>query len=52
MASVVCSPTEPKPDGGGDGGGAHALDEWFDTKDSHQGTQWALLYLATLAGVK
>lgn len=39
-------------DGGGDGGGAHALDEWFDTKDSHKGTQWALLYLATLAGVR
>ena len=39
-------------DGGGDGGGAHALDEWFDTRDSHKGTQWALLYVATLAGVR
>jgi tripeptide aminopeptidase len=39
-------------DGGGDGGGAHSLDEWFDTRDSHRGTQWALLYLATLAGVR
>lgn len=39
-------------DGGGDGGGAHSLDEWFDTRDSHRGPQWALLYLATLAGVR
>jgi acetylornithine deacetylase/succinyl-diaminopimelate desuccinylase-like protein len=39
-------------DGGGDGGSAHALDEWFDTRDSHKGTQWALLYVSTLAGVR
>ncbi|HEX8272660.1 MAG TPA: M20/M25/M40 family metallo-hydrolase [Longimicrobiaceae bacterium] len=39
-------------DGGGDGGGAHSLDEWFDTRDSHKGTQWVLLYASTLAGVK
>jgi acetylornithine deacetylase/succinyl-diaminopimelate desuccinylase-like protein len=39
-------------DGGGDGGGAHSLAEWFDTKDSHIGTQWALLLVLTLAGVR
>ena len=39
-------------DGGGDGGGAHSLDEWFDTRDSHKGTQWVLLYASTLAGVR
>jgi acetylornithine deacetylase/succinyl-diaminopimelate desuccinylase-like protein len=39
-------------DGGGDGGAAHSLAEWFDTKDSHLGTQWALLLVLTLAGVR
>jgi acetylornithine deacetylase/succinyl-diaminopimelate desuccinylase-like protein len=39
-------------DGGGAGGGAHSLGEWFDTKDSHLGTQWALLLVLTLAGVR
>lgn len=39
-------------DGGGEGGGAHSLDEWFDTTDSHIGTQWALLFVLTLAGVR
>ncbi|HEX2211322.1 MAG TPA: M20/M25/M40 family metallo-hydrolase [Longimicrobium sp.] len=39
-------------DGGGSGGGAHSLGEWFDTKDSHLGTQWALLFVLTLAGVR
>lgn len=39
-------------DGGGSGGGAHSLQEWFDTKDSHLGTQWALLLVVTLAGVR
>jgi tripeptide aminopeptidase len=39
-------------DGGGDGGGAHSLQEWFDTRDSHIGTQWALLLVLTLAGVR
>lgn len=39
-------------DGGGSGGGAHSLDEWFDTEGSHLGTQWALLYAVTLAGVR
>jgi acetylornithine deacetylase/succinyl-diaminopimelate desuccinylase-like protein len=39
-------------DGGGKGGGAHSLGEWFDTADSHLGTQWALLFVLTLAGVR
>ncbi|HEX7241853.1 MAG TPA: M20/M25/M40 family metallo-hydrolase [Longimicrobiaceae bacterium] len=39
-------------DGGGSGGGAHSLDEWFDTRDSQLGTRWAVLFLATLAGVR
>lgn len=39
-------------DGGGRGGGAHSLQEWYDTKDSHLGTQWALLLVLTLAGVR
>jgi acetylornithine deacetylase/succinyl-diaminopimelate desuccinylase-like protein len=39
-------------DGGGSGGGAHSLGEWFDTADSHLGTQWALLFVLTLAGVR
>ena len=39
-------------DGGGRGGGAHSLGEWFDTTDSHLGTQWALLFVLTLAGVR
>ena len=39
-------------DGGGRGGGAHSLGEWFDTAESHLGTQWALLFVLTLAGVR
>jgi tripeptide aminopeptidase len=39
-------------DGGGGGGGAHSLGEWFDTTNSHLGTQWALLFVLTLAGVR
>jgi acetylornithine deacetylase/succinyl-diaminopimelate desuccinylase-like protein len=39
-------------DGGGSGEGAHSLAESFDTRDSHRGTQWALLLVLTLAGVK
>jgi tripeptide aminopeptidase len=39
-------------DGGGSGGGAHSLQEWFDTRDSHLGTQWALLLVLALAGVR
>ncbi len=38
-------------DGGG-GEGGHSLDESFDTRNSHLGTQWALLYVLTLAGVR
>ncbi|HET6232122.1 MAG TPA: M20/M25/M40 family metallo-hydrolase [Longimicrobiaceae bacterium] len=39
-------------DGGGRGQGAHSPAESFDTRDSHLGTQWALLVAATLAGVR
>lgn len=39
-------------DGGGRGGGAHSLAEWFDTTDSHLGTQWAILFVLTLAGIR
>ncbi len=39
-------------DGGGSGRGAHSLDEWFDTTDSHVGTQWAFLLALTLAGLQ
>jgi acetylornithine deacetylase/succinyl-diaminopimelate desuccinylase-like protein len=38
-------------DGGGKSEGAHSLDEWFDTTDSHLGTQWALLTALSLSGV-
>lgn len=37
--------------GGGDGGGAHSPNEWFDPVDSHLGPQAALLNLLTLVGV-
>jgi acetylornithine deacetylase/succinyl-diaminopimelate desuccinylase-like protein len=36
-------------DGGGSGGGAHSLGEWFDTTDSWKGTQRALLLAIALA---
>lgn len=39
-------------DGGGSGGNAHSLQEWYDTRDSHLGAQWALLLVLTLAGVR
>jgi acetylornithine deacetylase/succinyl-diaminopimelate desuccinylase-like protein len=39
-------------DGGGDGSGAHSLDETFDTTGSHVGTQWALLLVLTLVGLE
>ncbi|HET9985936.1 MAG TPA: M20/M25/M40 family metallo-hydrolase [Longimicrobiales bacterium] len=39
-------------DGGGKGSGAHSLGEWFEPTDSHLGTQWAILYVLSLAGVK
>jgi hypothetical protein len=38
--------------GGGQGGGAHALGEWYiDTANSYLGPQWAALVVAALAGV-
>jgi acetylornithine deacetylase/succinyl-diaminopimelate desuccinylase-like protein len=38
--------------GGGQGGGAHALGEWYvDTPNSYLGPQWAALVVAALAGV-
>lgn len=38
--------------GGGQGGGAHALGEWYvDTPNSYVGPQWAALLVAALAGV-
>ncbi len=39
-------------DGGGEGRGAHSLDEMFDTRGSEKGTQWALLFVLTLVGVR
>ena len=36
-------------DGGGRGSGAHALNEWFDSANSWQGTQRALLIALALA---
>ncbi len=39
-------------DGGGEGRGAHSLDEYFDTTDSHLGTQWALLIALAIVGVR
>jgi acetylornithine deacetylase/succinyl-diaminopimelate desuccinylase-like protein len=34
---------------GGVGRGAHSLEEQWDSRDSHLGTQWVLLYLLSLA---
>jgi len=39
-------------DGGGDGKGAHSLDEFFDITNSHLGPQWALLIALGIVGVK
>jgi acetylornithine deacetylase/succinyl-diaminopimelate desuccinylase-like protein len=40
-------------DGGGNGGDAHALTEWYDDTDKGWlGPQWALLLITALAGVK
>lgn len=40
-------------DGGGRGGDAHALTEWYeDTANGWRGPQWALLLVAALAGVR
>ncbi len=39
-------------DGGGDGGGAHSISEWYeDGAAGYLGPQWALRLIATLAGV-
>lgn len=39
-------------DGGGESSGTHSLGERFDTTGSHVGTQWALLYVLALAGLR
>jgi len=39
-------------DGGGQGRGAHSLDESFDATDSYIGTQRALLIVLGVVGVK
>lgn len=37
---------------GGDSGGTHALDEWFDPTDSYTGAQKCLLMLFAMAGLE
>lgn len=39
-------------DGGGKGGGAHSLEEWYDDEGGAKGAQWVALLTATLAGVR
>jgi di/tripeptidase len=39
-------------DAGGNGQGAHSLAESWDSKGSEKGTQWALLLVLALAGVR
>jgi tripeptide aminopeptidase len=40
-------------DGGGNGGGSHSIDEWYeDTPTGYLGPQWAALIVAMLAGVQ
>ena len=39
-------------DAGGTGQGAHSLAESWDSKGSEKGTQWALLLVLALAGVR
>jgi acetylornithine deacetylase/succinyl-diaminopimelate desuccinylase-like protein len=39
-------------DGGGDGRGAHSLDEFFDTTNSHVGTQRVLLIALGIVGIR
>ncbi|HKQ78323.1 MAG TPA: M20/M25/M40 family metallo-hydrolase [Blastocatellia bacterium] len=39
-------------DGGGEGRGAHSLDESFDTTDGHIGTQRAMLIVLGIVGMK
>jgi len=38
--------------GGGDGGGAHSPNEWFEPVDSHLGPQAVLLNILTLVGIQ
>jgi hypothetical protein len=39
-------------DGGGEGGGAHALGEWYDDgREGWKGPQWALMLVLSLAGM-
>ncbi len=38
--------------GGGDGGGAHSPNEWFEPVDSHLGPQAVLLNILTLVGIE
>jgi tripeptide aminopeptidase len=39
-------------DGGGDGGGAHSVSEWYDDGPAgYKGPQWALRLIAALAGL-
>lgn len=38
--------------GGGTGGGAHSLDEWFEPVESHRGPQLALLITLAMVGVE
>jgi tripeptide aminopeptidase len=38
--------------GGGEGGGAHSLSEWYDDgREGWKGPQWALMVVLTLAGI-
>lgn len=39
-------------DGGGSGKGAHSLDEYFDSTNSHLGPQWVMLVALGIVGVK
>jgi hypothetical protein len=40
-------------DGGGRGGDAHALTEWYEDVDqAWRGPQWAALIVAALAGIR
>jgi hypothetical protein len=40
-------------DGGGQGGGAHSLAEWYDDgANGWLGPQWAALLIAALAGAR
>lgn len=39
-------------DGGGKGDRSHSTEEVFDSRDSHLGPQWALLYILGLIGIR